>query len=221
MKLRTFSRIANVLAFLGIILWFILIPIAMFNYAGGTGDNPSIIGYSFWGNTFSDLGRLFAWNGQLNTTSMILFMFAYGIHSITMIFLYVAFRKQFSGYKFDSKASKIGSYIGILSCIATIGIIFTPADIANTAHWIFVFIGYPSLFLMGVFYSIALILNDKIPKFYGYLIAILSIVFLVTILTGLVGIVFSRDIMVIGQKFARLASSSEYIILIYVSWNLK
>ena len=105
--------------------------------------------------------------------------------------------------------------------LTIIGIIFTPVDIAYTAHWIFVFIGYPSIFLMGAFYSLAVLLSDKFSKTYAILIAVLTIIFLISILVGLVGIVISRTIMVIGQKLARLALAIEYIVLIYGSWKLE
>ena len=81
----------SITALLGIILYVVFIGIAMIFYAGGSKDIPSSIGYSFWMNTFSDLGRTTAWNGLPNTISMILFSFAYGIHVITMVPYYLLF----------------------------------------------------------------------------------------------------------------------------------
>jgi hypothetical protein len=52
----------------------------------------------------------------------------------------------------------------MISSIAFIGILFTPADIINGPHWIFGFIGYPSILIMGVCYSIVLISSDKFTK---------------------------------------------------------
>lgn len=212
---------ANFLALLGIILWVVLIIIAMFTYTGGTKDNPSIIGYSFWGNTFSDMGRTTAWSGIPNIISMTLFSFAYGICAITLIPFYLSFKNLFSNKRLESKVSKLGSYLGILSSIAIIGIVFTPADIANLPHWVFVFIAYPSVFLMGTLYSVALIKSDKFSKYYGYAIAILTLIFLVSILVGLVGIVYSHAIMVIGQKISRIALLIALTVLIYSSWKLE
>ncbi len=221
MNLKISNKKVYLLAFIGIILYIVLIAIAMLTYPGGMRDNTSIVGYSFWGNTFSDLGRITAWNGDPNPISMTLFSFAYGIHAITMILFYLVFMHKFEVGKLESKTGKIGSCFGVLSSIAIIGIIFTPADILNVPHWIFVYIGYPSLFLMGLFYSITLFLSDKFSKNFGYIFTMLFIIFFVALLVGLIGISASRTIMVIGQKIMRIALLIDLSILIYGVWKLE
>jgi hypothetical protein len=205
----------------GIILYIVFIAIAMFTYPGGTKDNPLIDGYSFWGNTFSDLGRTKAWNEQTNIPSMILFSLAYGINAITLIFFYIAAINIFKSTSLESRAIKIGSLFGILSSIAIIGIIFTPADILYGPHWIFVFIAYPSIFFMGVAYSITLYLQDKVQKSLSYIFAILIIIFFIALIIGLIGISANRGIMVIGQKIMRIVLLIDYCILVYCAWSLE
>ena len=146
MNIKLSNKKVYLLAFMGIISYIILIAIAMLAYPGGIRDNTSLVGYTFWGNTFSDLGRVTAWNGDPNPTSMTLFSFAYGINAITMVLFYLVFIHKFDGEDLSAKTSKIGSWFGIISSIAIIGIIFSPADILNGPHWIFVYIGYPSIF---------------------------------------------------------------------------
>ncbi|MFX0001157.1 MAG: hypothetical protein ACFE9Q_10435 [Candidatus Hodarchaeota archaeon] len=221
MNLNLMNKRIYLLALSGIILYIVLIVIAMFTYPGGIRDNISIVGYSFWGNTFSDLGRVTAWNGDPNPISMILFSFAYGIHATTMIFFYLVFMQKFEGEKLEGKTCKIGSFFGVLSSIAIIGIIFTPADIFYVPHWIFVFIGYPSIFLMGLFYSITLFLSNYFSKNFSYIFTICLIVFFVALLVGLIGISISRTIMVIGQKIMRIALLIDLSILIYGAWKLE
>ncbi len=221
MNLKISNKKVYLLAFIGIILYIVLIAIAMFTYPGGIRDNTSIVGYSFWGNTFSDLGRITAWNGDPNPISMTLFSFAYGIHAITMILFYLVFMHKFEVGTLEIKTSKIGSYFGVLSSIAIIGIIFAPADILNVPHWIFVYIGYPSLFLMGFFYSITLFLSDKFSKNFGYIFTMFFIIFFVALLVGLIGISASRTIMVIEQKIMRIFLLIDLSILIYGAWKLE
>ncbi len=221
MNLKLPNKRVYLLAFSGIIFYIVLIAIAMFTYPGGIRDNTSIVGYSFWGNTFSDLGRVTAWNGEPNPISMIFFSFAYGIHAITMILFYLVIMDIFKGSKLESKTSKIGSYFGVLSSIAIIGIIFTPADIFYVHHWIFVYIGYPSLFLMGISYSITLFLSDKFSKNLGCIFTMFFFIFFVTLLVGLIGVSASRSIMVIGQKIMRIALLIDLSILIYGVWKLE
>ena len=116
---------------------------------------------------------------------------------------------------------RIGLFFGILSSIAIIGIIFTPADILYVGHWIFVYIGYPSILLMGISYSVLLFLNGNFNKRYAYTFSILILIFFVALLTGLIGITASRIIMVIAQKIMRIAILVSFSILIYSSWKFK
>jgi len=212
----------SITALLGIILYIVFISIAMIFYAGGSKDIPSSIGYYFWMNTFSDLGRTTAWNGLPNTISMILFSFAYGIHVITMVPYYLLFYAIFKGNSaLDSKIGKIGSLFGILSSIAFIGIIFTPADILHTEHWIFVYIGYPSILLMDIAFAILLIRDERVSKLNSTLFIIFALIFVVAILFGLIGVSVSRTIMVIGQKISRMGIMISYIVLIWTTWKLE
>ena len=221
MKLRLSNKTVYLLAFLGIIFYITLIVIAILTYPGGTKDNASIVGYTFWGNTFSDLGRVTALNGDPNPISITLFSFAYGINAITMILFYLVFMHKFDVEDLPAKTSKIGSWFGIISSIALIGIIFTPADILNGPHWIFVYIGYPSIFLMGLFYSITLFITDKFSRIFGLIFALLFIILFIALLLCLIGIMFSRTIMVIGQKIMRIVLLIDWSILIFGTWKLE
>ena len=221
MKLKFSNRIVCLLAFIGIVSFIAFIVTAMLFYPGGIKDDPTITGYSFWGNTFSDLGRTIAWNGEKNLVSMILFSLAYGLHAILMIPFYFMFSNFFNNNNIEIKVGRIGLFFGILSSIAIIGIIFTPADILYVGHWIFVYIGYPSILLMGISYSVLLFLNGNFNKRYAYTFSILILIFFVALLTGLIGITVSRTIMVIAQKIMRIAILVSFSILIYSSWKFK
>jgi hypothetical protein len=221
MKLKILNRIVYLLAFIGIVSFIIFIVIAMFFYPGGIKDDPTITGYSFWGNTFSDLGRTTAWNGEKNLVSMTLFSLAYGLNAIFMVPFYFMFSNFFKNNNTEIKVGRIGLFFGILSSIAIIGIIFTPADILYVGHWIFVYIGYPSILLMGISYSVLLFLNGNFNKRYAYTFSILILIFFVALLTGLIGITASRIIMVIAQKIMRIAILVSFSFLIYGSWKFK
>ncbi len=53
----------------GVIAFVLLSAAAMVWYPGGTIWRPDREGYSFWTNSFSDLGRQVTYDGQLNTAS--------------------------------------------------------------------------------------------------------------------------------------------------------
>lgn len=209
------------LAITGIFLYIILIVIAMFYYPGGIMDDQMTRGYSFWENTISDLGRVKAWNDQSNITSMLLFSFANGIHIFTMIPFYMVFMSIFEDRNLEHKTSTIGSYFGILTSIAFIGILFTPADVLNTLHWFFAYIIYSSTLFMGIFYSITLFFSDNFTKKFACIFTMLFIIYFIALLVGLIGIIYSRTIMVIGQKIMTFVLLIDFSILICRIWKLE
>ena len=91
MNLKITNKSAFKIEILGIILYTIFITVAILTYAGGTQDNPSNPGYSFWFNTFSDTGRTVAHNGNSNLIALIFFSIAYSAIAITMIPFYLVF----------------------------------------------------------------------------------------------------------------------------------
>ena len=84
MDLKITNKKAYKIELLGILLYVIFIALAMLTYAGGTQDNLSNPGYSFWFNTFSDTGRTVAHNGKPNITALIFFSIAISISAITL-----------------------------------------------------------------------------------------------------------------------------------------
>jgi hypothetical protein len=211
---------ACLIEIIGIILYIIFQSLAMIFYAGGTMDDPSILGYSFWGNTFSDTGRTVAHNGVSNIISMIFFTIAYSSVAILFVPFYYNFPKIFSESSKENKIAMIGSIFGYISSVCFIGVIFTPADILRPPHMIFAYIAYACIFFMAVAYTIALLLQEKMPKFYGYIFAIFSIFFFTILMVEIVGLNTSRIYLVAGQKLNRIAFFVSFIILTYGVYKL-
>nr|MDO8119047.1 hypothetical protein [Candidatus Sigynarchaeota archaeon] len=61
------KRISTIGLIAGGIQFLILSSISMLTYPGGTKYDPTTIGYLFWNNMFSDLGRIVAHNGVINS----------------------------------------------------------------------------------------------------------------------------------------------------------
>ncbi len=215
MNLEKWKKIAAISEILGSVLFFLLIFIAMFFYTGGTMDNPSIPGYSFWGNTISDLGRIISYNGGFNIISMVLFTIAIAALSILSIPLYIVFPKLFSTKRLESISAKIGSLLGLITCIGWIGIIFTPADILHDVHWLFAYLIYIAFFFSGVFYTISLFLNKKISKKYAIIFTLYCIIQFVSLMVIIIGLPIARTYLVVGQKIVHISSILSYIILGY------
>ena len=215
MNLVKWKRIAGISEIVGYVLFSLLLFIAMFFYAGGTMDNPSTPGYSFWGNTISDLGRVFTYNGGFNIISMILFTIALASIAVLSIPLYVVFPKLFSTKRIESICARIGSLLGYITTIGWIGVIFVPADIANAPHWIFAYVLYIALFFSGAFYTISLFLNQKISKVYAIIFTAYCIILFASLMVIIIGTPVARIYLVVAQKIAHISSIISYIILGY------
>ncbi len=74
---------------------------------------------------------------------------------------------------------------------------------------------------MGLFYSATLFIRNKFSRRFGLIFTIFFIIFFVALLVGLIGITFSRTIIIIGQKIIRIGLLIDLSILIYGTWKLE
>lgn len=217
-----FNKRAYLIEIAGILLYIILITIGMFTYSGGTRYDSTLPGYSFWGNTFSDLGRTVAYNGNSNIISMILFSIAYFGISLTFLPFYYAFPNLFENETVERKNATIGSIFGLLSSIFFIGVVATPADLLRPPHMILAIMAYACIFFMGVFYTFSIKKSAIFSNFYFYVFLLFSIVFFVTLMFQLMGIIIDNRILgVTGQKIARISLFAAFLILTYGAWKLE
>ena len=206
---------------LGQVLFLILVFLAMIFYAGGTRDNPALIGYSFWGNTISDSGRIIAWSGLLNITSMVFLSTALIVFAVSFMPFYIIVSKLFSEGKIEKYASKIGCILGVIFSLSYIGIAFTPADVLYTPHMIFVLIGYICAFVMSVFFTIAFFKNKEFSNIYAIIFALFTIFYFVTQIIALVGLSSDRNLMVLMQKLGTFVSIGVFFIIGYGIWKFE
>ena len=222
MNFKMSNKNAYLIEILGIILHIIFISIGMLTYAGGTQDNPSLSGYTFWFNTFSDLGRVTAHNGKPNLTSMILFSIAYCTIAATMVPFYLVFPRLFNDTTIEKKLTKIGGTLGIISSIAFFLVVAAPADILYTPHMIFAISAYIAILFMSILYTIALFLNKRFPRVYTYVFIIFSVVFFAFLMMALIALIFGiRSLLTIGQKIGTTALLICFPILTYGAWKLE
>ena len=222
MDLKITNKKAYKIELLGILLYVIFIALAMLTYAGGTQDNPSNPGYSFWFNTFSDSGRTVAHNGKPNITALIFFSMAISISAITLVPFFLVLPRLFNEDSLENKLTRIGGYIGILSSIAMIGVMFTPADILYSPHMIFAILSYFSNLGTFIAYTIAIYRSKSFSKIYNYYFIIALVVFVVSLVIGLSGVAIGiRSFLTIGQKIGTIALLFSYLVLTYGAWKLE
>lgn len=222
MNLKITNKNAYKIEILGIILYVIFIALAMLTYAGGTQDNPSNPGYSFWFNSISDTGRTVAHNGKPNITALIFFSIAISISAITLVPFFIVLPRLFNEGSLENKFTKIGGYLGILSSIAMIGVVFTPADILYPPHTIFALLSYFSNLGTFIAYTIAIYRSKSFSRLYTYYFIIALLVFCVSLVIGLSGLAIGiRSFLTIGQKIGTIALLISYLVLTNGAWNLE
>ena len=199
------KNLTYILSIIGCLQFVVLTSIAMFFYKGGTYIDPSPLGYIFWQNYFSDLGRTVAHSGIPNTPSFVLFTIALSLWGITQIPFYISFPTLFKNYPNLRKICIGGSISGTISGVSYIGIAFTPSDITGSLHDLFVVIGFSFVFFSIILYSYVIFKNDNYPNFYAIILTIsafiLSVYFLFLFFTPNSQTPEGLLIYAVGQKF--------------------
>jgi hypothetical membrane protein len=173
-------------------------------YKGGTYIDPSTSYYVFWQNYFSDLGRTIAHSGISNTNSFLLFTATLSIWGISQIPFYISLLNYFKNSKRLKIYSILGSLFGALTGIFYIGIAFTPSDLTDFLHDLFVFLGFGSIFLSLILYAIVIFKDSTYPNFYAKILVISALILgTYFIILGLVPSSLTPQglvIYVVGQK---------------------
>lgn len=152
----------------GCLTFVIATIIAMLLYAGGTNGNAQTVGYSFFTNFFSDLGRTVAYNGAPNMLSMVLFSGALVIAGLGLALFFVAFTQFFNHTRWTRVLSILGSLFGVASAICFIGVAFTPADIARPWHGQFVLWAFGLFPIAAICYIPVILRRDSYPNVYAF-----------------------------------------------------
>ena len=149
--------------------------IAMFLYPGSNLHDNSQIGYSFFDNFFSDLGRYRAYSGESNLISCLLFNFSLCVVGICFIMLFYKIKDVFIQHK---RLSLLASLFGVLSGLSYIGVAFTPADLfldSSNRPWLHIFFAHRIFELLSLASILCFVLIIKTEKFdnkyaYGFII---------------------------------------------------
>ncbi len=189
------------------ILYLILIFVAIAFYSGI---------YDFWGNTLSALGFSVSNTGADNTASMVIFSIGTSVFGFSFFPLFLALPSLFTEIKKMKTHAHIGSLFGIIGGICIIGIAFTPANLLPDPHMLFVYVGYLSISLISIFYSIALYMNEEFSNIYTIACVIFMVVWDICIILMLI----NSDSW-ITQKVGRFTTVGFFIILGYGALKLE
>ena len=142
--------------------------LGMLFYAGGTYNDPSIKGYSFFMNFFSDIGRTVAHSGKSNLAAFVFFSLAFFLVGIFLIPTFLAFPHFFDKGSIEHWISIVGSILGLFSAFCFSGITFAPSNVNRAVHIFFVDAGFLVGFFASFLYLISIFLDKTYPKKYGY-----------------------------------------------------
>ena len=207
-----------VMTITALIIYVAFIAIAILLYTGGIETDPFRVKYTFLGNSLSDLGMITGYNGFSNLYSMVVFTIGTAMFGACFIPFNIAFPTLFKENKASKILALIASIFGYAAAIGMILIACTPhnySDLVNMLHMVGVYTAYASIFASSVLYTVAIFLDKTVKNVYGIITAIFCVVFLATLIVGLLGLGgdASNIIAQIGQKGGRGLTVITYIIL--------
>ena len=139
----------------------------MLVYPGGTVEDNTLDKHYFLKNYFSDLGRIYALNGELNLLSRAIFMTALILVALVILFYFITILQIFSERKKTKLLSIFGTIGGVICSIAYIGIAVVPLDLHAVAHGTFVFISFTATLVTLILYIIAIFLTEEFSNFFA------------------------------------------------------
>jgi hypothetical membrane protein len=95
------------LTMIGCVQFVVLTTAAMWLYPGGTYDDPTTTGYSFFENYFSDLGLTKTPSGESNRISSLLFATALALAGICLVLFFVVMPRRFTNRREARQGNRI------------------------------------------------------------------------------------------------------------------
>lgn len=161
MYLETFARLwrwGNAVCFLGVLQFVGCTALAMLYYPGGTLGDHQTIGYSFFANYLSDLGRTAAWSGADNGVSAALFntsIVLLGLSTVPFFLFLPLHAPDRAGTLWAAAA------FGVLSAFGLIGIGLLPYDTHLAGHMQALFWWLLLFFIAVLLHFLALLQSEQ------------------------------------------------------------
>lgn len=177
------NLIKKTIIYLGIlcaIYFFVSTTLAMQAYPGGTIQNRTSEGYSFFDNYFSDLGRSRAWNREPNHRSNHYFQTSLLLVGSSLVLFFFILPSFF----WEPEAqfiAVVATICGIAASLCYIGIALTPLDYNYYRHTIFVRAGFISFLAMCFFYATAIFNERDYPNHYAWALLIFAAILFIQV----------------------------------------
>ena len=147
---------------------FVVLTIpAMLFYPGGTLYDETTVGYSFFGNFFSELGVTLTYYGKSNAVSAIIFTFSLTVFGIGIAAFFAATQYIVGAARSGRTVARAGAVFGIAAGLAFIGVAATPANKLLGMHMAFLCVAFPAVMIAAALHSIALFLAGPHLRRFG------------------------------------------------------
>ncbi len=173
--------------FIACLGYVILSTSSMFFYPGGTFRDVNTIGYIPTLNFLSDLGRTVAFNGEPNPFGAVIYIVGLSSVGIMTIWMFLRLPRIFNEDRW-TRLFYLGSRIlGVISGIGFIGIAFTPNNLWDVPHTIFVNIAFMKLLQALFLLMLCIYRTPHFPNRFGHLLFLANSVLFGFILLKILG----------------------------------
>lgn len=180
------QKILISLGIFGTFQFLLLVHLAMYLYKGGSIHQPNLDAYSFTTNFFSDLGRRRLPDGAINMPTSLIFKTTMAMTGLCVSLFFLAVPSLFK--KNGTKTlAVLAAFFGIVSGICYVMIGNAPYDVTYWRHTYYVRAGFISFFLMVIFYTTAIFVEQDYPNRYGWIFIVFGGILLVQISIMLLG----------------------------------
>jgi hypothetical protein len=188
----------------GFFAFLSLMITGMLIYEGGNFHDNNLDRYSFIENYLSDLGRVYAYSGELNNISKTLFEVALFVAAFLIISLYTFYIRIFRNLENKNKIGIAGSIVGLASTLSCISVALVSFDVYVTLHRICAFALGILMLVANILILIGLLRIDAYPRIYGILFFITNLIVFTYILAYLVigfnAPYYQEVVKIVGQK---------------------
>lgn len=188
--------ILAILPFLSI-LW---LGLAINFYPGGNGIDHFTNQFNFLYNTISDLGRVYAINGEFNIISRVLYSIALASVSVFTLVFYSIIWIYFQDKKSTKWLSRIGSIIGIIQAGWYFALSFTPEDTLHYIHIKLIYGAAAFLVAANTIYTITYFLKRNFSKLNTYSFLVMFIAAFLLMLAVAITPVFGPEIGMLPRR---------------------
>ncbi len=107
---------------------------AMTRYPGGTALDRTSAGYSLPRNFLSDLGMTVAYDGQFNRLGAGLFVLSLLVLVVGLGSVVMTISRRLSGHHAARRWARLAAALGVLACLAFVGVAVTPENRVMAVH---------------------------------------------------------------------------------------